>query len=202
MKQRRTLQRSSSIKSVEDVGEAATEGPPEVQRGSVCSSAQGPRPIEQFIQIRGNFGVRSSRCTFQGRTDADSDTEASKGTVTSMDAHVMTVRSNSLKHKHGVNIMISRGRTDAGSGLFSARGFPVGHEIEVKGPIYENEATMLKWIDAQSHTQQDVLRTSALFARRSLLFTQLRCVHVFLHCNQISKPASEHTTERARERLS
>ena len=65
----------------------------------------------------------ASRCTFQGRTDDDSDTEASRGTVTSMDAHVLAARSNSLKYKHGVNVMISRGRKDAGSGLFAIHGF-------------------------------------------------------------------------------
>ena len=179
-KTQRSLKRSQSIMSVEDVGDAAAEAT-EVTKGPVSSSALGPFRVDKHIQLTGNFGLRRVCCTIAGRTDEDSDNEASGGTAESMETHILTVRNNSAKTKHGVTVKASRGIVDAGNGLFADVDPASGHEIVVMGPIFETEEPMLLWMSDQERANQEFLSTSALSARRSLSFVKLPRTNILLH---------------------
>ncbi len=100
------------------------------QRALQAYLALGPL---RYIQLPCNAGIRGVRCTIAGRTQEDSDSDASGGTAASMVKHVLSHRSDSASAKHGVHVKASRGKRDAGSGLFAVKGLPAGHEIVVDG---------------------------------------------------------------------
>ncbi len=142
----RTFARSASQVCVDEVGDKTAEG----TTGPGGSLALGPL---RYIQLPGSWGPKGVHCTIAGRTEEDSDNDASGGTAASMDAHVLLHRSDSLSAKYGVHVKASRGKRDAGSGLFAAKGLPSGRVIVVPGPIFETVEPMQAWIDAQQLLQ-------------------------------------------------
>ena len=111
----------------------------------------------RYIQVPGSYGCNGVICTIAGRSDEDSDDDASGGTAFSMDSRIVSLRNVSSIAKYGVHIKASLVKKDAGSGLFAARDLASGHEILVKGPIFETEESLHTWIAEQPTYQHDFI---------------------------------------------
>ncbi len=122
--------------------------------GAVLNLGLGPY---RYIQVPNNYGLHGVECTIAGRTDEDSDDAASGGTACSMDTAIMTKRNALAGEKYGVYVKASKGKQDCGNGLFAAKDLNAGHEIIVKGPIFESEPCLTKWIDDQPPLKHDFI---------------------------------------------
>jgi hypothetical protein len=143
----RRLGRTASIASVDAVGD-------DTANGAVLNLGLGPY---KYIQVPRNYGRQGVACTIAGRTDEDSDDAASGGTACSMDTDIMTKRNALAGEKYGVYVKASKGKQDCGNGLFAAKDLNTGHEIIVKGPIFESEPCLTKWIDDQPPLKHDFI---------------------------------------------
>jgi hypothetical protein len=160
----RKLTRSASHASVDEVGDGTADG---------AISYLDLLPLK-YIQVPGNHGRNGVTCTIAGRSDEDSDDDASGGTAFSMDSRIVSLRNVSAISKYGVHIKASLVKKDAGSGLFAARDLASGHEIQVKGPIFETVESLHTWIAEQPTYHHDFIGSSA------------HCI-TYLHDEHISK---------------